>query len=139
MVDLQNDEYKVLQPEGMIFIIRRRIQSYDHRYVLVSGSNLRIFDFQAEEYVYETSDFLKFSNNLIAASPVEYEFVYSDHYFPVGSYYFSLYYQEQKVSYSLLHIKIQQLGILYKCFQPVFFLYGADTLGSSRKNKVAHF
>jgi hypothetical protein len=91
MVDLQNDEYKVLQPEGMIFIIRRRIQSYDHRYVLVPGSNLRIFDFQSEEYVYETSDFLKFSNNLIAASPVEYEFVYSDHYFPVGSYYLDYY------------------------------------------------
>lgn len=91
LVDLQNDEFEVLQPEGMIFIIRRKIQSYDHRYVLVPGSNLRIFDFQAEEYVYETSDFLKLSNNLIAASPVEYEFVYSDHSFQVGDYYLDYY------------------------------------------------
>lgn len=87
LVDLQNDAYKVIQPEGMIFNMSRRIQSFDRRYVIVPGPNLRIFDFETEEYVYETSDFLKYYNNLIAASPVEYKFVYSDHGFNIGGYF----------------------------------------------------
>ncbi len=92
VVDIQNDTFKVIQPEGFLFFkMTQKIQSFDNRYVIVPGANLRIFDFETEEYVYETSDWLKNNENLKAASPVEYEFVYSDHGFDIAGYFMDYY------------------------------------------------
>jgi DNA-binding beta-propeller fold protein YncE len=78
MVDFGSHDYKIfdLEDDAQFF----QLVSHDGRYVILPGRNLRVFDFETEDYVFDQYQSAWSRVKVNAISPNSYDFVLSDHH-----------------------------------------------------------
>ncbi len=79
LIDFSSHDYKVIPLNQYMEAQYNKLLSYDGRYIISTGSELRIFDFETEDYVFEQWQYLTILNRVIAISPISYDFVICDH------------------------------------------------------------